>query len=103
MGDLVTWVSHVSLSALMASCSSHRAQVAGGKGREWENKELPTVGENWGQESLRDLKVHKSMGPDEMHPWVQRDCWKKWLGHYLSYLRSCGSPEKFSLTAKGET
>lgn len=95
-------LSHVSDSAFMASCSSHTIQVAGGKGREWENKEPPAVGEDWGQEGLMDLKELKSMGPDETHPRVQRDWWKEWLGHYLSYLRSCGSPEKFPLMPKGE-
>lgn len=110
MGNLVTWdmekaevLSHVSDSAFMASCSSHTAQAAGGKGREWENKEPPTGGEDWGQEGLRDLKVHKSMGPDKMHPRVHRDCWRKWLSHCPSDLRNCGIPETFPLMPKGET
>lgn len=38
-----------------------------GKGRDWENKELPTL-EGQIQEQLRNLKVHKSMGLDERHP-----------------------------------
>jgi len=41
-----------------------------GKGRDWENEEPPTVGEDWVQVHLRNLKVHKSMGPGEMHPRV---------------------------------
>ncbi|KFP38686.1 hypothetical protein N324_00638, partial [Chlamydotis macqueenii] len=32
----------------------------------------PTVAEQV-QDHLRNLKVHKSMGPDEMHPWVLRE------------------------------
>ncbi|GAB0210007.1 hypothetical protein GRJ2_003466500 [Grus japonensis] len=52
---------------------SHTAQVTEGKGREWENAEPPTVGEDQVQEYLRNLKVHKSMGPDELHPWVLRE------------------------------
>ncbi|GAB0203814.1 mitochondrial enolase superfamily member 1 [Grus japonensis] len=43
-----------------------------GKGRNWENAELPTV-EDQVQEYLRNLKVHKSMGPDEIHLWVLRE------------------------------
>ncbi|GAB0207584.1 hypothetical protein GRJ2_003224100 [Grus japonensis] len=52
---------------------SHTAQLTEGKGRDWENAEPPTVGEDQVQEYLRNLKVHKSMGPDEMHPWVLRE------------------------------
>ncbi|GAB0188543.1 mitochondrial enolase superfamily member 1 [Grus japonensis] len=50
---------------------SHTAQVT--KGRDWKNAEPPAVGEDQVQEYLRNLKVHKSMGPDEMHPWVLRE------------------------------
>ena len=52
--------------------SSCTTRVTEGKGRDWENAEPPTVGEDQVQEYLRNLKVHKSMGPDEMHPWVLR-------------------------------
>jgi len=41
-------------------------------GMEWENKELPAVGEDKVQDRQMNLKVHKSMGPDEVHPWVLR-------------------------------
>ncbi|GAB0182042.1 mitochondrial enolase superfamily member 1 [Grus japonensis] len=50
---------------------SHTAQVT--EGRDWENAEPPTVGEDQVREYLRNLKVHKSMGPDEMHLWVLRE------------------------------
>jgi len=40
---------------------------------DWENKEQPTVREGQVQDHLRSLKVHKSMGPDEMHPRVLRE------------------------------
>ncbi|GAB0177878.1 mitochondrial enolase superfamily member 1 [Grus japonensis] len=52
-------------SVFTGKCSSHTAQVA--EGRDWENAEPPTVGEDQVREYLRNLKVHKSMGPDEMH------------------------------------
>ncbi|GAB0208807.1 mitochondrial enolase superfamily member 1 [Grus japonensis] len=50
---------------------SHTAQVT--EGRDWEIAEPPTVGEDQVREYLRNLKVHKSMGPDEMHPRVLRE------------------------------
>ncbi|GAB0189281.1 mitochondrial enolase superfamily member 1 [Grus japonensis] len=59
-------------SVLTDKCLSHTAQVTEGKGRDWENAEPPTVGEDQVREYLRNLKVHKSMGPDEMHPQVLR-------------------------------
>jgi len=57
-------------SVFNSKCSSHTTQVAEGKGRDWENEELPTAGEDQVLNCLRNTKVHKSVGPDEMHPWV---------------------------------
>ncbi|GAB0202547.1 mitochondrial enolase superfamily member 1 [Grus japonensis] len=58
-------------SVFTGKCLSHTAQVT--EGRDWENAELPTVGEDQVREYLRNLKVHKSMGPDELHPRVLRE------------------------------
>ncbi|GAB0210101.1 mitochondrial enolase superfamily member 1 [Grus japonensis] len=58
-------------SVFTGKCLSHIAQVT--EGRDWENAEPPTVGEDQVREYLRNLKVHKSMGPDEMHPRVLRE------------------------------
>ncbi|KFV11054.1 hypothetical protein N340_01110, partial [Tauraco erythrolophus] len=33
----------------------------------------PTVGEDQVQDNLKNLKVHESMGPDEMHPRILRE------------------------------
>ncbi|KGL88940.1 hypothetical protein N301_16289, partial [Charadrius vociferus] len=41
-------------------------------GEDWESEEPPTVGEDQVRDHLRNLKVRKSMGPDEVHPWVLR-------------------------------
>ena len=80
MVDLVTCdmekaevLSNFFASGFTGKCSSHTAQVAEGKGRDWENEEPPTVGEDQVRDHLRNLKVHKSMGPDEMHPQVLRE------------------------------
>ncbi|GAB0205367.1 mitochondrial enolase superfamily member 1 [Grus japonensis] len=53
--------------------SSHTAKVTEGKGRDWENEQLPTVGDDQVRDHQRNLKVHKSMEPDEMHPQVLRE------------------------------
>ncbi|GAB0186861.1 mitochondrial enolase superfamily member 1 [Grus japonensis] len=77
-GDLVTQdmekaevLNDFFASVFTGKCLSHTAQVT--EGRDWENAEPPTVGEDQVREYLRNLKVHKSMGPDELHPWVLRE------------------------------
>ncbi|PKU43418.1 rna-directed dna polymerase from mobile element hypothetical protein [Limosa lapponica baueri] len=59
--------------ALYSQCSGHIAQVTEDKGRDWNNAELPTVGEHQIQGHLRNLKVNKSMGTDEIHLQVLRE------------------------------
>ncbi|GAB0207348.1 mitochondrial enolase superfamily member 1 [Grus japonensis] len=78
MGDLVAQdmekaevLNDFFASVFTGKCLSHTAQVT--EGRDWENAEPPTVGEDQVREYLRNLKVHKSMGPDEMHPRVLRE------------------------------
>ncbi|GAB0185602.1 mitochondrial enolase superfamily member 1 [Grus japonensis] len=78
-GDLVTQdmekaevLNDFFTSVFTGKCGlTHTAQVT--EGRDWENAEPPTVGEDQVREYLRHLKVHKSMGPDEMHPQVLRE------------------------------
>jgi len=73
-GDLVTWdmkkaeaCNDFFALVFTGKCSSHTAQIAEGKGINWENEEPPTVGDQV-RDHLRNLKLHKSMGPDHMHP-----------------------------------
>lgn len=58
---------------LTDKCSSHTAKVTEGKGGDWGNEELPTIGEDQAEEYLRDMKVHKAMEPGEMHLLVLRE------------------------------
>ncbi|KFW65289.1 hypothetical protein AS28_02209, partial [Pygoscelis adeliae] len=47
--------------------------TAEGKGRDRKNEEPPTVGKDQVQDHLRHLKVHKSMGPKEIHSRVLKE------------------------------
>ncbi|GAB0205106.1 mitochondrial enolase superfamily member 1 [Grus japonensis] len=79
MGDQVTQdmekaevLNRFFASVFTSKGSSHTGEVTEGTGRDWENAELPTVGEDQVWEYLRNLEAHKSMGPDEMHLQVLR-------------------------------
>lgn len=61
----------------------------------------PTVGESQVKDPLRNLKMHESMGHDEVHLWVLMEL--KLLSPYPSYLRSSGILEKFPVIGKVET
>ncbi|PKU45132.1 rna-directed dna polymerase from mobile element jockey-like [Limosa lapponica baueri] len=72
MGDLVTHdmpkaevLKEFFASVFTSQCSSHTAQAA--EGSDWESEGLPTTGEDQVGDHLRNLKVHKSTGPDEIH------------------------------------
>ena len=53
--------------------SSHSAHVAESNGENVEKVDLPAVSEDQVRDVLKNLKVHKSMGPHKIHPWVLRE------------------------------
>ena len=61
------------VSVFTSKYSSHTTQVTEDKDRDQENEEQPTVREGQVRDNLKNLKVHKSTGPDEMHLWVLRE------------------------------
>lgn len=71
--DLVTWVmekaealNHFFALLFTSKSSSHPTQIPEDKSRDWENEKPSSVG-NQGQDHLKNLKVHKSIGADERH------------------------------------
>jgi len=58
--------------SLLAKCSSLIAQVTEGKGRDWKNEEQPTVGDQV-RDHLRNLKMYKLMGLEDVHLQVLRE------------------------------
>jgi len=53
--------------------SSHASQAAESKGKKWEKKDLPAASEDQMWDHLKNLKVPKLMGPDEIHLCVLRE------------------------------
>ena len=55
-----------------------RTQVLEGRYRDCDNEDLrPTVGEDLVRDHLKNLNVHKSTGPDEIHPRVLKKLTKE--------------------------
>lgn len=54
-------------SVFKRKCFGHTTQITESKSRVWKNEEPHTVADHF-EDHLRNLKVEKSMRPDEMHP-----------------------------------
>ncbi|GAB0209839.1 mitochondrial enolase superfamily member 1 [Grus japonensis] len=61
------------MDLLDRNLSSHMSRVSEPQGRDWGNEDSPIVGKDQVQDHLRNLNVHKSMGPDEMQPRMLRE------------------------------
>jgi len=55
------------------NCSSHSPQMFGLVGGKWGSKTPSTVSEDHVHEHLRNLNIHKSTGPNKMHPRVLQE------------------------------
>jgi len=66
-------LNNIFASVFTGSRSSHTSRVRGPQDRDWVSKAPPTVREDHVWDHLRNLNIHKPMGPDEVHPRVLRE------------------------------
>jgi len=74
-GKLITMdeeKAEVLINVFAGSLSSCTSQVDGPQDGDWRSKVPPTVRGDQVHDHLRNLSIHKSMRPDQMHPRVLR-------------------------------
>lgn len=76
--------------------------VPEGEGRDWENEELPTE-QDQASDDLRNLKVHKSTGPDAVHLQALREVVEAVAKPLPIVFDICGSAVKLPPNWKGKT
>ena len=68
-----------------------------------EKEDLPAVNEDHVEDHLKYLKVHKSMGPNEIHPQVLRELVDKAAKLLCIIFERSWQSGELLLTGKGET
>ena len=66
-------VFHFFASAFPDNCSPHSPQIFGLVGGNWGSNMSSTVSEDQVCDHLRNLNIHRSMGPNEMYPRLLRE------------------------------
>jgi len=66
-------LSNIFASVFTGNLSPRPSRVKGLKDRDKRGKAPPTVREDWVRDHLRNMNIHKPMGPNEMHPKVLRE------------------------------
>ncbi|PKU36417.1 rna-directed dna polymerase from mobile element jockey-like [Limosa lapponica baueri] len=55
-------------SVFTAKAVPHESQTLETRRKVWREEDFPSVEEDWVRDHLAKLDIHKSMGPDRMHP-----------------------------------
>lgn len=61
-------------SIFTAKISPQQSQALETTEEVWRKEDIPLVAEDGVRDNLSKLDIHKSMGPDGVHPWLQRAC-----------------------------